>query len=1050
MRELLLKNKAPTFWYELAQNALDYNDWDRGLPGITVFLPDGRTMLLPEYLTASPAGKPVRVEFSNFIRGIQGMSPDDVAHIVHRGGEDTLGEHGRGLSVASTLAVADKLCRSIEYRSSDENGSWIGEGVMELGRTDQREPHFALVYNRIPAGQQDTESTVVAVEEPGVALCESLIALPNHFLPANARYQYSRFRGSETVQKIPNIFTVAVGEIAGADKTFTQEEVSSMGIGKQKEASAGETPRVEILDKALVGEDRGIMFVGGLRVQYRTYSDQDRPILPWSFYGFERADYYHKIQRSKDSSLLEGHPTRLIASVLRRCDIPSVHLAILRASGKEGCLEGSVPASFVEGMTDEAKGALKNAWNSFLQEADLPNDTLVTSHQSMLKRAESEGRPTVLLKSEAYVAALSQIGGARTVEDTFQITKPTTRTGETIYISRKSSEVQKEGLIRDMLYAIAKHNGQIVSDGLSQNVLTVRLDLPKEMSDYTTFYDIPPYLRNFLLQMTILLRQEAECALSIDNGMDTVSFGAEESYPFDEPVAHIDIKHGVGKTSSRPGMEINIVLLKSPSFNYNSFVRELDHQRRLFTSPDGSFNSEAYMMSLEHDSELARNEIEQRQKELESITARARLAKRALVEVIGMGKEEEFGKNPSAREILTMLPREAARSLMGVLSPEATYRGFFTSYFVEEGSRPETSRPFDMAFMEKSSGPNIRLKVVNPGRHSFPCPVGYEPIGYYHSSNPKIQFLRSNNGVFAYNLEGSQSLKNFTIYYQEVGRSTDQPVDDDIGEPANLFRLRKEWRDLLGQLQQDNTLSQREKLSIIAAAWQRAFTYTAVLRGGASDERKVVDAQGNCVDCAEGFAILAHSMNIPARVRGGSLGTSGRIVRGGGHAWNQVFLTGSWYDIDPQIGKDLSTGSQFARVSEKYRALIREIPAGGFHIGQLKEFVRQETPGLMLKGTGAIGALTLAERLIASINIRLPIPEIPIAEQLRSITETSGAVATGPGGILAAGGLGVAIALYFRARAYRSGLETGRQEERQTIQDQVNAYLEQQEGENKE
>lgn len=1054
MRELLLKNKAPTFWYELAQNALDYNNWDRGSPGITVFLPDGRTMLLPEYLTASPAGKPVRIEFSNFIRGAQGMSPDDVAHIVHRGGEETLGEHGRGLSVASTLAVADKLCRSIEYRSSDKNGPWIGEGVMELGRTDQREPHFALVYNRVPAGQQDTESTVVAVHDPAVALWESLISLPNYFLPANARYQNSRFQGSEIAQKVPNIFTVSVGEVAGANKTFIEGEVRGMGIGKQKEVSDGEPPRVEILDRALVGEDRGIMFVGGLRVRYRAYMDKDRPILPWSFYGFERADYYYKIQRSKDSSLLEGNPSRLIASVLRRCDVPSVHLAILHASNKEGCLEGSVPAAFfVEGMTGEAKSALKTAWQSFLQETGLPNDTLVTSHESMLRRAQSEGRQTVLLQSEAYVAALSQIGGAATVEDTFQITKPTKHTGETLYTRKKSTEVQREDLIRDMLYAIAKHHGRVVSNGLSQNILTVRLDLPEEMPDLLTFYDIPSYLRNSLLQTATLLGEEADCALSIDNGTETISFGAEQTYPFDEPIAHIDIKRGVGKTSSRPGMELNIVLLKSPSLNYNLFVRKLDQQARSFTNPDGSFNSEAYMMSLDHDSELVRDEIEQRRRELEAITARARQAKRALVDVVGM-EQEEPGKNPSVREVFTMLPREAARSLLGVLSPEATYRGLSTSYFVEESSRPETSRSFEIAFMERSTGPSIKLKVANPGRHSFPCPVGYEPIGYHHSTNPKVQFLRSPNGVFAYNLEGAQQLKDFTIYYQAVDRSMDQPADADNGEPANLFRFRKEWRDLLAQLQQDDTLSQRKKLSIIASAWQRAFTYTAVLRGGASDERKVVDAQGNCVDCAEGFAILARSINIPARVRGGTLGTSGRIVRGGGHAWNQVFLAGSWFDIDPQIGKDLRTGSTFAKISEKYHSLIREIPAGGFHIGQLKELVRQETPGLMLKGTGAIGAIALAQRLISSISIRVPMPEIPMAEQLRSIAETSGAVATGPGGLLAAGGLGVAIALYLRARAYRAGLETGkiagRQEERQAIQDQVNQYLAQQEDGDKE
>src|SRR3989344_1389933 len=432
MRTRFRERKAPIFWYELVQGGADYDDETQGPPSIVYELIDGRRQLFPDYNRLNPNVPIKAIEVRNFIaEGQNALTPFNLTQMAHEGGPDTLGQHGRGMTAAATMVVADGLCSSITYSSRDEFGAWRGRGLMHRTRADQKYSEFGLEYER--TGEEVNE-TVIRVEDPAAILVESLRALPDYFLLANPRYMNSQFAGGEEVDRVPNLLTVsAVPPSAmppvesGGWQYFSPAQIDSFRfdhsdptspeLAASEPALARKIPRVEIVPGTVVNEDGETVFVDGLRVQ------KIRPwvhnLFTWSFYGFGRAgDWQSAVRRSHDSSTATGDTDRLMALALSHCQNPEIFRRIIQASAQgRSFAEATLSQEYFAELDAPVEEAIRVAWEDVKRELGFEGEVVITGNEILKRQADEEGLPTILINSRTFQSIIQRVAGVRSIEE---------------------------------------------------------------------------------------------------------------------------------------------------------------------------------------------------------------------------------------------------------------------------------------------------------------------------------------------------------------------------------------------------------------------------------------------------------------------------------------------------------------------------------------------------------------------------------------------------------------------------------------------------------
>jgi hypothetical protein len=241
----------PGLWYEILQGAWDWNDWKKGPPEILVYY-SGKDSPIPlsQYLTerSNLEGRlrflPTvdRVEVVNYIREGTGLRPRHVAlteHDEQSGDTKTLGLHGRGLSIATTAAIAGSMAEKITFLSSPQDmGTWYGEACMATDEVDPTyPPSLRLKYKNDK--QHPIDTTAIAVHKPSEELLKALVELPNWFLPTNANYRFRRL-SRPTSPAIPNRLTLFTDpeQASEGDLTISKNEANLMVIMVWKELEA--------------------------------------------------------------------------------------------------------------------------------------------------------------------------------------------------------------------------------------------------------------------------------------------------------------------------------------------------------------------------------------------------------------------------------------------------------------------------------------------------------------------------------------------------------------------------------------------------------------------------------------------------------------------------------------------------------------------------------------------------------------------------------------------------------------------------------------------
>lgn len=650
-------------WYELLQGALDYNNSQQGPPDIVVYLKDPvRQVEYAAFLSLAgdsgfDYGQVARVEVRNHLRSPkEGLKPTHIARMEHVQTDDsrTLGEHGRGLSIASTAIVGGGLGTSIDYCSrTPELGTWIGKGIMITDPDDSSAtPYFGLKYKRLEsegeAGQ--TEMTIIGVNEPVPELVEALKQLSVNFLPASPHYRFCRMERG-TIQADASRLTMFVGAMNKREATDTSvaflHAKNAYGLPLDDHIKETEPTRVEILPP-LFGEEGPCTYVytDGLKVK-----TEKKWALPWSFWGFKHANDGYRAGRTNDSVRLAGNPRALIGDALQEAPADVLEIVLSHNIGTNETAEGELDTYELDPSELSVEGRVRfsQAWNAVLERmGHYPTGVLIAGPSSTLPASgvHTDGRPIIVINSKAFLNVLENcIPGQQSYSEALRreryemerelerqreahrrelqrqkeereadikqalqqdrerrgVSKEAVPTDEVIKVGNpEDPQVARELLFSKLLHELAFHEGLLVEDGedgsMSFDLNPARFDrIPRNAND--ELGELSPVFRNFVA----LYGEGADLEIRIVKGKETTYYAFDRQDRLDTH-GNISIAirtgelihpgHDMVRISFRPRArsETNERALRG----YADFRTELINTALHFQGPDHRINYELY------------------------------------------------------------------------------------------------------------------------------------------------------------------------------------------------------------------------------------------------------------------------------------------------------------------------------------------------------------------------------------------------------------------------------------------------------------------------
>lgn len=360
----------PILLYELVQGMVDYGEGHTPPPRIYIQYEDGAREVFRGDGSAINGRRIVGIEFRNTGPGLH---PDNTVVFQHEGDGDTLGTHGRGLSVA--LAALKLLGMDVHVHSHYEGKPWEAVPGLSSEHTG-RTPVMTSTGQWLPEGETET---VITVKNPDEQFVRMLEGLPNHFIYANAR-----FPGAVVVDHDPEAPPLSLGI-----------DVAAGGVRGRIACLAG-----------VVGWDykRGgdACFVDGLKL--KAYGS--RFLFPWYMRGWQKASYPYHVSRGIDSSRVEGEPEKLVALALRRCTDPEILRILINISvrSRSNLFLPAELSPYAYKNLGERELKL-DATTAFLLKGiweEMYPDTLIVDDPSLIHRARTRGKQAVVVWGNMY------------------------------------------------------------------------------------------------------------------------------------------------------------------------------------------------------------------------------------------------------------------------------------------------------------------------------------------------------------------------------------------------------------------------------------------------------------------------------------------------------------------------------------------------------------------------------------------------------------------------------------------------------------------------
>lgn len=1011
----------PAFWYELLQGAIDYNDWEQGPPSIVCIADDGTNISLQEYID-NPGTQIKRVDVKNFIQGDKGLTPDNVLFSAHKGGEGTLGMHGQGLSVGSAACLVGNLCEGITFQSRDENGSWVGQGVLGRAWSEQKDESFGLEFTK---AAREVGETVISVKAPSKELLTALHMLPWGFLLGNSNYEFSALEAKQA-SKIANLLTVyadSQGLQTGSAEVFSDEEFARMGLSRSVFLSLIQKPRVEILADELVERDQSertttSVFSGGLRLSSYGASYA----LNWSFYGFDQAARGFRVGRSSDSLYITANPTSLIESALRKCSSPEVFLRIFKAClDGNRCAEGEIKSDNFENLDLGVEGAIFKAWEDLTIELGLGRENVyITTSARLKERAQSEGFKVILLSSQAFVDVLTR-NGVKSIEEALGVMKESEGTGERMRVNRLGDDFHMTESTRYFIGALALCDGKVTKN--EQGKLEISLG-PEAMQRFMgQFHELHPNLALFVKYFTPLLGNAARSEIIVDDGGKAINFEFTLDRAYEKDAARlveVVTQKGEVVSSSVKGVRINLSILNPAVMElFEEFRGRISQDLANIVGSDGNIDIDKYLDYSRDSGDRMEMILMRKRKEMEALTG----AIERTLEQLGLSSTHE-GRMPLEKWRMGRKNNDVAvnRGMIDTLTSvhedksaflqilNTAFRRYFSpdvalsmihggrpgliEYFVESIQAPYSDVSINqyvgLTDIEHRKRTGLRELAFNRTLPSGTYPIfgllGYRPVSYYTSGGQRISFLEL-PGKNMWAVSSEQPIAaGFKIYFDRV-EEVDKTMPDakELMELVDSDKLSSHWQDLTAALRADEKLSDKQKVDILLDAWYKAFTYNSEFRYPESDDAQrltaiVNNAEGVCGESARGFMVLAREAGIPTRMLSGRMTKFGRLVTGEDeHAFDEAYIDGNWVTVEPQGGLFhgyLEEGLNIGVIPEDYKRFLDAIPRKRFVLKERMTFIKKTAALLGAPFAAGLGATVfVSSKLGELLRINFPISE---------------------------------------------------------------------------
>ncbi len=1003
MRQAFEKNGA-LVWYELLQNAFDYNDFSKGNPTISIVLKDGSRIPLSKLSSLTPSLIVDRVEITNHMLNVRdglksrqkGLDPYEIANIDHGGGKGTLGEHGWGGTIAATFLTADAHCQGIEYRSVMNDGTpYVAVGHMTTKSEKQTKPRFTIDVALNP--EQPCTETTVTILNPDQKILSLLSKVNDEFLYANRKYHGYAFSGKqEQIDAVPNQFAMTgVAHTGQVATQFSESDLREMFYDKNTFLKNGgdlDTLAVEILSPAILANPNQKpppIYTGGLKVE-----GIDDNVLPWHFKGFKKgavSNSYYRADRSTDSRSLDGNPKDLVCLVLSRCPNPEIHYTVLKASLADNCYEGDIDQDkFDKQLTPSAREALMVAYQRLLTERHLPKDVITTSDTSVVNLLKQKQKKALLLYSPAYVRALVTIGATQSTADMIQEEVEYHQTNESISLDEDPSYAELE---QNLLVWLARWGGRatFADDGaviLDLSEFKVS-KLPRKLLELGgKSIDV---ISQLLAMYGDIFTIEAEAFAS----KSSVEFGFSVHEKAGSRTASV---HQADKEliNHKTGLELRILLLsKKRGQNTSEALNRIKTTLANHTNKDGFiFYSQAKELQKLHGRKA---ELMTRiRATMNGVSAEKREAKTTVIQ------SEKIKKNRAEKMSTPYNPELGwSEAFLGAVEfwtkPIAIHRLPFgdippTIYLLTHNESEAQPANQSSVHLEKGWKPfqhSIIYKEVSTAQPLL-LPPGYEPSCYRAPKGKEVSFRKSSTGNEWF-IEANEPVKKVVVYLKKLPKNHPQEsVAESSLEPNIQYEgLRTEWRNIFDMISITSKLTDAQKFAIIAKTIKRGYNFNASdtvnykAEGGGLDHQRIVnELTGTCGHMAEAIVSLCRLAHIPCDSQSCYLAMLGRAADLNGHAVVKVYLDGGWKLYEPQAGRFLD-GKKLSKIKPEFKKLIKALPKGKTDLVTLLKFTIPFTPAIM---AGVLGT----EALLLSIPTELPAQyQSQIAPVQQAIHETS-------------------------------------------------------------
>lgn len=925
--------------YELIQGMTDYGRNHKPPPRIWIeYKSERREEFNGKAIVATEDDPVTALEFTN---GGSGLSPEDTVINRHGGSDDTLGTHGKGMTLSLCHLVSHGM--KVKVSSHYRGRAWSGEAALQPTESGVTK---TLRMDGRWKEKSERPGTCFRIENIPQEYLKALTSAGELFLYANPRY--------------PDAVIVAIDEETAAK------------VQKSVAVDGGEVMCLEgIIDHPAEG-GVNYVYVEGLKVPipYRKKS-----FFPWAIQGLkDPPNFKLKVRRSHDSTTVEAYNIGLpIACGVQSMQDETLLKALIQAAIKDPDnkyleLESSPDRVSIPFSKPTAE-IVKEIWRELYGDALITNDKKLFA---LYNEFFGNERKAILVSTDLYYflspAGIETVNGDKVHAEEIKRYEERARQRALKEKDEKRARgelgsngfhdlntinvpsARAEDGLEKLMVLFAQH-GVDVDLVTQKNGQFLRISIPHILKEKEQFNGQTEDTSGLLVRMAAVIAHVAKInseifsiegdalhQIKIDTKEDWVNANLFRTFI---DITTYERAQFVEYTSYKEGA--TYILFSGEQINTLHNPTRLERLVELFLKIIGELRARVEKVrKLKKGKEADGKTQDAKTEEAKASSRRdSDSVPTATVSHSGIGQipidlrgeivadgsdcRSENGAESKKKNILPVGYYQKEVGTTFSYDPERKNCSWIANYRWAYAAVPEKT--------PKMFSSRITIRQLNGFVHLYVRP-GEKIIGVEKSEDANIEFFRDvRTGL--YSIRGCASE---VTYYTQVDKAhvydINPPCSDEKEDVIGRHLLLPHWRDFIEMVASNPALTVSAKIELLQQKWNETFQYSDdpalgdQEKGDSREEiaaRLLNTAKGICNLSATGFALLLRAIGIPSRVCTGHWVQNEK--HGGSHMWVEYWNNARWVALESQIGvkslPSVKDKMQWARIIEE---LVKERP----------------------------------------------------------------------------------------------------------------------------